>query len=379
MKKSFLITISIITLFTLLSPFAAQAQEDNSESKEIKYKARIVDLLYEKCPENYAEGDCYFFDLEIINRDKQGQQVESIVGANDDPKLAALNYKKGQIVYIVETQIAEETQYYVKEPLRKNSQITLVIVFVITVIAIGGLQGFTSLLGLILSFVILILFVIPMMLSGSNPIMASIIGGSLIMTISVYLSHGFNKKTSIALIGTLISLIITAILASIYTKAARLTGYSTDEATFLIQLIDKPLNMQGILLASFIISSIGILDDITVSQVSTIVELFKANPALKWPDLFKRSMKVGRDHISSMVNTLVLAYTGSALPLVMLFIASGASFAEITNVEIVAEEIVRTLVGSIGLILAVPITSLLASYIIAGKEAQRDHRCIKNY
>jgi uncharacterized membrane protein len=207
-----------------------------------------------------------------------------------------------------------------------------------------------------------------MILSGTSPVTASIFGSSIIMTISIFLSHGFNRKTAIALVGTLISLAVTGILAAIYTKASQLTGFSTDEATFLVQLTDKPLNMQGILLASFIIGGIGILDDITVSQVSTILEIFKANPVFNWRELFTRSMKVGRDHIASMVNTLVLAYTGSALPLVMLFIATGAGFFEIINSEIVAEEIVRTLVGSIGLVLAVPITSFIACVLTAGKD-----------
>ena len=135
--------------------------------------------------------------------------------------------------------------------------------------------------------------------------------------------------------------------------------------------------MRGILLASLIIGGIGILDDITVSQVSIIIELYRSNPSLRWEALFKRSMKVGRDHIASMVNTLVLAYTGSALPLVMLFIASKASLEEIVNFELVAEEIIRTLVGSIGLVLAVPITSIIASLIIAGQETKTPFRRLK--
>lgn len=376
MGKKLLKTITLLCFIFILFTFPIRAQEDTSNNQEIKYKAKIVDILYEECPEEYTKGNCYFFNLEIIEGDKTGEQIESIASPNDDPKLDSLNYKKGQKVYVVETQVADETQYYVKEPIRNKSQLTLLIIFIVLVVLIGGLQGFTSLLGLGISFIILIAFVIPMMLSGANPIIASIIGSSIIMTTSVYLSHGFNKKTSIALIGTLISLILTAILASIYTQFSRLTGYSTDEATFLIQLIDKPLNMQGILLASIIIGGIGILDDITVSQVSTIVELFKANSSFTWQQLFKRSMRVGRDHISSMVNTLVLAYTGSALPLIMLFIASGAELNEILNTEIIAEEIVRTLVGSIGLILAVPITSLIACIIITGKQSSNIQRRI---
>ena len=377
MKKTLLITISFFTLIALTLPLSIKAQEDTTPPKEVKYKAKILEITIEECPDNYGEGECYFFELEILDGEKKGEKVESIANQNDDPKLSYLNYKKGLKVYIVETEVAGETQYYIKEPLRKTSIMTLTIIFILIVIIIGGLQGVSSLLGLLVSFLVLFILVIPLMLSGTNPVIASIIGSVIILTVSVYLSHGFNKKTSIALIGTIISLALTAILASIYTKATRLTGYSTDEATFLVQLIDKTLDMRGILLASLIIGGIGILDDITVSQVSIIIELYRSNPSLRWEALFKRSMKVGRDHIASMVNTLVLAYTGSALPLVMLFIASKASLEEIVNFELVAEEIIRTLVGSIGLVLAVPITSIIASLIIAGQETKTPFRRLK--
>lgn len=378
-KKILSITSIFIALLALFPVLPLQAEENVvTTPKEVKYKAKILEVTKENCPQDYGEGECYFFELEITSGDKQGQKVESIAAAADDPKLEYLNYKKGLTVFIVETEVAGETAYYVKEPLRKIPLITLTLLFILFVIAIGGLQGLSSLLGLGISFVVLIVFIIPMMLSGTNPIMASLIGASIIMTSSVYLSHGFNKKTSIALIGTIISLIITALLASLFTYASRLTGYSTDEATFLVQLLDKTLDMKGILLASIIIGGIGILDDITVSQVSTITELFKVNPNFRWEELFKRSMKVGRDHIASMVNTLVLAYTGSALPLVMLFVASGASFEEIINFELVTEEIVRTLIGSIGLVLAVPITSVIACVIITRqKQPQNGFRRLK--
>lgn len=356
--KRFIISLLItIPIISFLLPSQASAEKVDGE---VKYKARIIELEKAICPDKLAEGDCYFFKLEIIEGDKSGQQVESTMPTTDNPKLETINYKTGQEVYVVETQVADDVQYYLKEPIRKKSSIILVIIFIILVVLIGGLQGFSSLIGLIISFVIIFAVVIPMMLSGTNPVLASIVGGILIMTTSIYLSHGFNKKTTLALVGTSISLVITALLALVFTQMSQLTGFATDESTFLLQLIDKPLNMEGILLASIIIGAIGILDDITVSQVSLIQELFKTDPSLSARELLGKSMKVGRDHIASMVNTLVLAYTGAALPLILLFVASGAGFEEITNTELVAEEIVRTLVGSIGLVLAVPITTIIA-------------------
>ena len=374
----------LILLFLILLAFSAPvlAQEDTSSpeetpveeqvlteeaatpDKEIKYKAKILELDRESCPSSFGGGECLFFELEIISGEKKGEHVSSTTIITDDPRLESLNYKKGQEVYIVETNIAGESAYYVKEPIRKSSLILLVVLFIVAVIAIGGIQGISSLFGLLASFLILRFVVLSMLLSGSSPLTASIFGGSLILTVSVYLSHGFNKKTSIALVGTLIALVLTGILSLIFTQTTQLTGYATEESTFLIQLLDSPINMRGVLLASLILGGIGVLDDVTVSQVSTALEIFKANPTLTSRQLFKRSMVVGRDHIASMVNTLVLAYTSSSLPFIMLFIASGASLEEIINYEQISEEIVRTLIGSIGLVLAVPITTILAVMII---------------
>ncbi|MDD3648047.1 MAG: YibE/F family protein [Candidatus Dojkabacteria bacterium] len=364
MKRLLFLTILITSASVIILPQESLAQEQD----DTLYKAEIVELETGDCPVEYAEGECYFFKLKILNEDKAGETVDSTVAVADDPKITTYNYKVGQKVYLSEIKIGEETGFGVKEPVRKSSFIALILIFVISVTLIGGIQGLSSLLGLVISFITIIALIIPLIISGTNPILASILGGSIIMTTSIYLSHGFNKKTTLALAGTLIALIITGFLGVIFSNLSQLTGFASEEATFLTQTVDKALNMKGILLASIIIGGIGILDDITVSQASIIMELFNANPSLSWKELFKRSMKVGKDHIASMVNTLVLAYTGSALPIVMLFYASGASIDEITNFEPVAEEIVRTLVGSIGLISAVPITSLIASLAIAGKD-----------
>lgn len=362
--KSF--TLFFVFVITFLSlPIHSFAQE-----KEVKFKGRITDIQREACPDDLGEGECYFAEIELLEGESAGSIVDVTMRIDDDPKLDYINYETGQEVYVVETQIADETNYYIKEPIRKTPLFTLLILFVLAAVAIGGLQGLSSLIGLGISFGIIFVLVIPLMLNGTNPVLVSVFGGSLILTTAVYLSHGFNKKTSIALIGTIAALIITAVLASFYTVFVKLTGYSSDEATFLIQLIDTELNMRGILLASLILGGIGVLDDVTVGQSAIVFELNEANPSFSFKELFFRSMKIGRDHIASMINTLVLAYTASALPLVMLFIASHASLSEILNTEFIAEEIVRTLVGSIGLIASVPITTALACYAVGKRTSQ---------
>jgi uncharacterized membrane protein len=192
-----------------------------------------------------------------------------------------------------------------------------------------------------------------------------------IIPVTFYLSHGFNKKTHVAIVGTIISLIITGVLAAVFVNISKLTGYASEEAGFLQSEIGGTINMKGVLLAGIIIGTLGVLDDITVSQSAIVYQLKKANKKLGFRQLFSRAMKVGHDHISSLINTLVLVYAGVAMPLLLLFVNNPRPFSEVINYEIIADEIVRTLVGSIGLITAVPITTVLAALWISEDRKSR--------
>jgi len=167
----------------------------------------------------------------------------------------------------------------------------------------------------------------------------------------------------VAIAGTLISLIITGILANLFVSESRLTGFASEEASFLQAAKQGTINIQGLLLAGIIIGVLGVLDDITISQSAIVFQLKATKNKIQFGDLYTKAMNIGRDHISSMVNTLILVYAGAALPLLLLFIDNPHPFSEIVNYEIIADEIVRTLVGSIGLILAVPITTFIATWI----------------
>lgn len=248
------------------------------------------------------------------------------------------------------------TDYYRQKPIS-----LLFWIFVITVVAIGKLYGLTSLLGMFLSLAVIIKIILPQISSGTNPILVIIIASVFLIPTTFYLSHGINTKTNLAIVGTFISAVITGILAYTFTHLAHITGYANEEASFLDIAKSGQLNIQSLLIAGIIIGSIGILDDVSVSQVSVVNEIAKANPKLNFLELFTRSMSVGRDHVASMVNTLFLVYTGAAMPLLLLFLDNSVSLTQIINTEMVAEEIVRTLVASIGLILAVPTTTFMAA------------------
>jgi uncharacterized membrane protein len=170
-------------------------------------------------------------------------------------------------------------------------------------------------------------------------------------------------KTHSAVLGVLISLVITGLLAHFFVNLTRLTGFGSEEALFLVQQADAQINVRGLVLGGMLIGALGVLDDLVTTQASAVFELHAASPSLPLADLFRSAMRIGQDHVAATVNTLVLAYAGAALPMLLLFSLSGQQYGYLINLEFVTEEIVRTLVGSLGLILAVPITTSLASLV----------------
>ena len=235
------------------------------------------------------------------------------------------------------------------------------LLFLGVVVVIGRRKGFFSFLGMAFSFLIIAQMIVPQILLGNNPILISLFASLLIIPITFYISHGIKWKTTIAVVSTFLALVLTAVLAVVFVNLAKLTGFSAEEATFITAQQGDTVNIQALLLAGIIIGAMGVLDDITISQTSIVSKLKKANPKFtKW-ELFRESMDVGHDHIASLVNTLVLVYVGASLPLFVLFSSSQfGTLSDVLNMEIVATEIVRTLVSSIGVVSAVPLTTLLS-------------------
>jgi uncharacterized membrane protein len=228
--------------------------------------------------------------------------------------------------------------------------------FVVAVLGVGRWHGLRSLLGLGCSLLVITKFVIPAILAGASPLAVALVGSFVVMLLTLYLCHGLNLKTTTALVGTAAALCLIAVLGVAFSELAKVTGLSSEEAQF-VSLTVEGLNLRGLVLA------LGVLDDVTVSQASTVFAVHEADPEQGWATLFRRAMGVGRDHIASVVNTLVLAYAGASIPLLILFSTSGVAVSEIVNGEFVAQEVVKTLIGSIGLVAAVPLTTALAAGI----------------
>ncbi|GDY28814.1 YibE/F family protein [Gandjariella thermophila] len=240
--------------------------------------------------------------------------------------------------------------------------VALALLFALAVLVLGRWQGLAALGALVLSFLVLVFFVLPAILAGHDPVLVAVVGAGLIMFAVLYLTHGLSARTSTAVLGTLVSLALIGALGVAFSAVAKLTGLDEDTAN-LIAVLGHGVDSRGLLLAGVVIGALGVLDDVTVTQTSAVWELRRANPALGWRQLYAAGLRIGRDHVASAVNTLVMAYAGAALPVLLAYSVSGRGFGDVVSVQAVAQEVMRTLVGSIGLVASVPITTVLAALV----------------
>lgn len=253
--------------------------------------------------------------------------------------------------------------YAFYDQIRTPSLFWLALIFSVLVVLLGRLRGLAALIGLAISIGVLLTFVIPAILEGTSPVLVASVGAGAIGFIVLYLAHGFTGLTTVAVLGTLTGVGLTLVLSLIWTPIANLSGLASDSA-FIVQALGTDIDLSGLLLAGIVIGALGAIDDVAVTQASTVWELRSADPELGSRGLFRAGMRVGRDHVGSIVNTLALAYAGASLPLLILFQLSRQPLGQLVGSEIVATEVVRTLVGSIGLVAAMPVTTWLAAFAV---------------
>jgi uncharacterized membrane protein len=254
----------------------------------------------------------------------------------------------------------------------------LVVLFAGAAVLFGRWSGVRALAALAASLLVLVSFVIPSVLHGQSPVAVAIVGSAAIMLVVLYVTGGFTTQTTVTVLGTMVSLALIATLAWIFVEACQLTGLADEDAVFL-SVAAGEINLQGLLLGGIVIGSLGVLDDMTVTQVSAVWELRQANDRTDFRSLYRAAERIGRHHIASTINTLVLAYAGASLPLLIYFTQSNLRLGQIMTSEVIAVEIVRTLVGSIGLIASVPITTALAAFVVTrphvhAEAVPADHR-----
>jgi len=361
MKKLFLYYFIFIFLFL---PVFVLAQN----SDEI-FKAEVVEILQEKEFIGKNNLKTHQQNIKLKGLEEEWHDKEIIFqGINDYQVMKSNNYKVGDKVLVAFSPGPEgEEIYYITDYIRHPSLYWLVLIFVLLVALIGKWKGLRALIGLLASFFIIMKIIIPKILTGSNPLAISIFGSILILLIVVYLTEGISKKSHLAVLSVTLSLIIVGVLSVIFTNISKLTGFAQEEAMFLIDFGKSMINFKGLLLAGIIIGTLGVLDDAVISQIVSVEQIKKANLDLSQKQVYKKTMKIGVSHMSSMINTLFLVYAGASLPLLLLFTINEPpflTFNQIINNEIIAIEIVRTLAGSIGLILSIPIATFLASWFL---------------
>jgi uncharacterized membrane protein len=257
----------------------------------------------------------------------------------------------------------EDLRYFFQDFQRDHPLLLLVLLFAGAVVALGRWQGVRALIALVVSGIVLVAFAFPSILDGHDPTAVALVAAVVIAVAALYLTHGVNDMMTVALVGTFAALGVTAILAATFTHLAHFTGFGSEDA-FYLQYASAKIDVRGLILAGIIIGSLGVLDDVTVTQASAVWQLHEANPGYSARHLYAAAVTIGRDHIASTVNTLVLAYAGASLPLLLLFAQAGRSLTEVAVGELVAVEVVRTLVGSIGLVSTVPLTTALAALVV---------------
>jgi uncharacterized membrane protein len=334
------------------------------------YDAEVVDVRETFCP-GLGQQRCQLATIRLESGPDAGNRGQLQLNATGlDPDL-----DPGDQITVSEApqpgnQPVAGPRYAFNDFRRGRPMALLAAIFVVVVLLFARLRGVLSLVGLAFSLAIVLLFVVPAILDEKPPLAVAIVGGLAVTLITIPLAHGRGPKTLAAILGTAGSLLLTGLLAWIFTRASHLTGFSSEEATFL-QLSGANLSLEGLLLAGMVIGALGVLDDVTVSQASTVLALRVANPTLAFRALFRIAMRVGRDHVSATVNTLVLAYVGASLPVLLVFQAADLGLGDVLGFEIVAKEVVAMLVGSIGLIAAVPLTTALATVLALAEPPER--------
>jgi uncharacterized membrane protein len=362
-----LVTVLVAALIYWTIPRIADFLATSEDRQAVGYppetaRARVIEVIEEGVLQMYETPMPYqILLIEILEGPYAGELMNLNLGTNQFlPE--EMRARVGETLLVMVNQRVDDQSTFVNfiDFERRGSLLWLFAVFVLVSVLISGWKGVRSLIGILFSLGVIIFFIIPQILSGKDPVLVSILGSFVFLSVSMYLVYGWTLKTHAAVVGILIALFITGLLSAFFIDFTRLTGFGDENAMFLVQQNTAQISLRGLLLAGMLIGALGVLDDLVISQASAVFELHSANSSLDVKFLYRRAMNIGRDHVASTVNTLVLAYAGASLPMLLLFSLNSGDYGLLSNMSMVAEEIVRTLVGSIGLFLSVPITTLLA-------------------
>lgn len=352
-----------LLVFISFVPGLVRAQEVHQEWQEV-VKGEVLEIVSEEDRAIMGtDATTTVQALRVVLR--SGEKSGEVVRLENDILVLAA----GDNIFLDRLVAIDGTEYYQFKDVERRPQLWVLCgVLVFLVVVFAGWQGVRALGSLGISVAAIVFLLVPALLAGYSPAFTSLVISAIVLATSLFLTHGFQARSAIAFAGTIGAVAVTCVVAAVSVATMRLTGFSSDAAVFLNFSTGGTLDFSGLLLGSIIIGLLGVLDDVSITQASVVQELRAANRSLGWAELYVRAIRVGRDHVGSLVNTLALAYVGTALPLVLLLARAQSPLGLTLNQEVVAVEIVRIVVGSIGLILAVPLTTVLAAWYFHDKE-----------
>jgi uncharacterized membrane protein len=363
--------VAAIAGLVLLWPSRVQ-RPPSAEAPDVGelHDAGVVAVERRPCGGGGANApDCLTPTVRLLEGPDDGEEV--VLPEEPASGAGTIDVDPGQTVVVSFFADAEPGfEYALADFERKQPLIALAAIFAVAVIATARWRGVRALVGTAVSVVVVTTFILPALLDGSNPLAVSLVGAAVIAVLAIYLTHGVSTSSTTALLGTLTSLALVGGLAVVFVDLASFTGLASEESGFL-SLSAGQIDLEGLLLGGIVIGTLGVLDDVTVTQVSAVDELRRANPQYGRVELYRSGLTVGTDHIASAVNTLVLAYVGASLPLLLLFTQAGQQLSDVVTGEAVAVEVVRTLTGSIGLVASVPLTTALAALVVDRQRSRR--------
>jgi uncharacterized membrane protein len=359
-----LIPLALITAAAVVGmwPDRPQTPTQNATGMQRAY-GQVLALDVQPCPPDqvvYGEPlPCGRAVVRVTDGPGAGEQVTvDLPQGPGAPRLSAGD--EVVLSYLPSTFGDDRGQWGVMDKQRGRDLTLMLALCAAVIVAFGRWRGLTAIVGLGVSFGFLLLFIIPAILNGAAPLPVAITGSAAIMFVVLFLTHGINMHTAVAVLGTLASLVLNGLLGALFTVTTSLTGFASEEALYL-SILNTQVDMRGLLLAGIIIGALGVLDDVTVTQATAVAEL--ARTATSRLELFRSAIRVGRAHVASAVNTIVLAYAGASLPLLLLISAGGMDISDLLSGELIAQELVRAAVGTMGLVAAVPITTGLAALV----------------
>ena len=333
-----------------------------------RVEADVVSVTTDPCTYSTEPGDflCNNAHFVVTSGHPKGDRdaLEIPVGGAGSSVL----HEDDHVILYYSAEAPPGARYQFADFQRSTPMLWLFALFAVVVVLFGRRRGLFAIIGVGVSMLVLVGFMLPALLGREPPLLVALVGTCAVALPALYLAHGLSERTSVAVLGTVASLMLTCVLGLVSVNLTHLTGLGSEEVSFL-QAFGGDLDFSGLLLAGLVIGALGVLDDVTVTQVAAVSELHAANPLASAREIYNSGIRIGRDHIASTVNTLVLAYAGASLPLLLLFRTSGQALAHVITGEAIAVEVVRALVGSIGLVASVPITTGLAALVVTRQAA----------